>query len=189
MAGYKRSTYIINPRFQIKFSLYVCGLVFVSSIIYPLTIFDLLTSFIGFIGAKSPEMAKALEGKRSSLIVILTLWQIGFTALVFISCIFFSHKIAGPLFKLQKFLQAKRDGLDHGKLFFRKGDYFQEVADDFNDAFEEIEEEHQQDLAYLEEVSSYINNLSMVVPEDKKAVLAEITSKLNQIQNRFNQED
>lgn len=185
MAGYKRRTYLINPEFQIKFSLYVCGLVFVSSIIYPLTIYDLITSFIGFVANKSPQVAEQLEGKRSSLIVILTLWQIGFTALVFITCIFFSHKIAGPMYKLQKFLRSKRDGNVDGKLFFRKGDYFQEVADDFNETFDEIEEQHSQDLKYLNEVNSYISNLGMVVPEDKKAVLNEITQKLTQIQNRF----
>lgn len=185
MAGYKRNTYLINPHFQIKFSLYVCGLVFVSSIIYPLTIFDLLSSFIAFISSKSPEAANQLQEKRTSLIVILTLWQVGFTALVFIACIFFSHKIAGPMFKLQKFLRAKKDGLEDGKLFFRKGDYFQEVADDFNETFEELEERHHQDLVYLNEVNSYISNLGMVVPEDKRAVLSEITQRLNQIQSRF----
>ena len=92
------------------------------------------------------------------------------------------------MYKLQKFLRAKKDGLESGKLFFRKGDYFQEVADDFNDVFEELEEQHNQDLVYLNEVNSYISNLGMVVPEDKKAVLNEITQKLNQIQNRFDNE-
>jgi hypothetical protein len=189
MAGYKRRTYLVNPEFQIKFSLYVCGLVFISSIIYPLTIYDLITSFIGFVATKNPQVAQELEGKRSGLIMILTLWQVGFTALVFIICIFFSHKIAGPMYKLQKFLRAKRNGDDSGRLFFRKGDYFQEVADDFNEAFEEIEDQYHQDLTYLSEVNSYISNLGMVVPEDKKAVLNEITQKLTQIQNRFEEEN
>ncbi|MCR9204812.1 MAG: hypothetical protein NXH75_09555 [Halobacteriovoraceae bacterium] len=188
MAGYKRSIYLVNPKFQLKFSLYVCGLVFISSIIYPLTIFDLITKFIQFIGSVKPEAVDQLEQKRSNLIWILTLWQIGFSALVFIACIFFSHKIAGPMFKLQKFLQAKKDGVNNGKLFFRKGDYFQEVADDFNDVFEEMEERHHQDLMYISEVNSYISNLGMVVPEDKKAVLNEITQKLSLIQKRFDQE-
>ena len=92
------------------------------------------------------------------------------------------------MYKLQKFLRAKRNGDDGGKLFFRKGDYFQEVADDFNEAFEEIEDQYHQDLTYLSEVNSYISNLGMVVPEDKKAVLNEITQKLTQIQNRFEEE-
>ncbi len=93
------------------------------------------------------------------------------------------------MFKLQKFLRAKKDGNEDGKLFFRKGDYFHEVADDFNDAFNELEERHHQDLMYLNEVNSYISNLGMVVPEDKRAVLSEITQRLNQIQSRFESAD
>jgi len=185
VAGYKRNTYLINPRFQVKFSLYVCGLVFISSLVYPLTIYDLFTSFITSIADKAPEAAERLTEKRSDLILVLSLWQIGFSALVFIACIFFSHKIAGPMFKLQKFLREKIDGSEHGKLFFRKGDYFHEIADDFNEAFETIEGEHREDLVYLSEVRSYINNLAMVVPEDKKAVLSEISTKLTKIQRKF----
>lgn len=188
MAGYKRSIYIVNPSFQLKFSLYVCGLVFISSIIYPLTIFDLITKFMQFIGSVKPEAVAQLQEKRSDLIWILALWQIGFSALVFIACIIFSHKIAGPMFKLQKFLQARKDGVNNGKLFFRKGDYFTEIADGFNEAFDEMEERHRRDLMYISEVNSYISNLGMVVPEDKKAVLNEITQKLSDIQKRFDQE-
>lgn len=185
VAGYKRNTYLINPRFQVKFSLYVCGLVFISSLIYPLTIYDLFTSFILSVADKAPAAAEKLSQKRSDLILVLVLWQVGFSALVFIGCIFFSHKIAGPMFKLQKFLREKIDGAEHGKLFFRKGDYFHEVADDFNEAFDAIEGEHKEDLVYLSEVRSYINNLAMVVPEDKKAVLNEISTKLTKIQRKF----
>lgn len=185
MAGYKRNTYLINPRFQVRFSLYVCGLVFISSLIYPLTIYDLFTSFIDSVSPTAPAAAAQLAEKRSDLIFVLALWQVGFSALVFIGCIFFSHKIAGPMFKLQKFLREKIEGSEHGKLFFRKGDYFHEIADDFNEAFETIEGDHREDLVYLSEVRSYINNLAMVVPEDKKAVLNEISTKLTKIQRKF----
>lgn len=188
MSGYKRSIYLVNPKFQLKFSFYVCFLVFISSIIYPLTIYDLITQFMGAMAKVNPTLVANLEEKRSSLIFILALWQVGFTALVFIACIFFSHKIAGPMFKLQKFLQYKKDGSDNGKLFFRKGDYFQEVADEFNEVFDDMEERHRQDLMYISEVNSYISNLGMVVPEDKKAVLNEITQKLGHIQKRFERE-
>lgn len=188
MSAYKRSIYLINPKFQLKFSGLVCLLVFISSLIYPFTIYDLLNSFITLFGEKSPSLSAQLVEKRESLIVILTLWQIGFTALVFIICIFFSHKIAGPMYKVQKFLAQIRDGGKRDRLYFRQGDYFPEVADDFNDTFEEIEERYQNDLVYLGEVTSYLNNLSMVVPDDKKAVLNEITTKLTEIQERFNQD-
>jgi len=71
------------------------------------------------------------------------------------------------------------------RLYFRNGDNFTEVADLFNQAMERLEEDRSNDFQYLSEVSSYIKNLSVVVPEDKKPVLNEIILKLNEIQLRF----
>lgn len=213
MAGYKRSIYLINPKFQLRFSLYVCLFLFLSSIVYPITIYDVMSNFLDSsvkqkekiellyercgstcadlqgkdktISAK--QLQQSLEAKRKSLISVLALWQIGFTALVFIMCIFLTHKVAGPLFKLQKFFTAIAEGGDNGRLFFRSGDYFTELADSYNDAINQLKEDYKNDFVYLSEVSAYINNLSLVVPDDKKAVLNEINKRLNEIQGKFNE--
>jgi len=186
VADFKRTTYLINPKFQIRFSLFFCGLIFLSSLIYPLTIYDLLTSFIEYTSQSSLQISSQLEDRRSSLLVILSLWQLAFLLIVFIISVFFSHKIAGPMFKLQKFLKEKKNGMTHDKLYFRKGDYFHEVAEDINAVFDQIDKNQFDDLIYLDEVKSYLGNLSMVVPEDKQAVLQEITSRIELIQERYN---
>lgn len=213
MAGYKRSIYLINPKFQLRFSLYVCLFLFLSSIVYPITIYDVMSNFLessvqqkekiellyqrcgddcADLKAKektvsSAQLKQSLEAKRKSLISVLALWQIGFTALVFIMCIFLTHKVAGPLFKLQKFFTAIVEGGDNGRLFFRSGDYFTELADSYNDAINQLKEDYKNDFVYLSEVSAYINNLSLVVPDDKKAVLNEINKRLTEIQGKFNE--
>jgi signal transduction histidine kinase len=130
-------------------------------------------------------LAKSLESKEETLFIFLALWQLGLTILVFIICIFFSHKIAGPMYKLRQFLNRMRDGQPYSKLLFRNGDYFIEVADDINETFEKISDDYKNDFVYLSEVNAYINNLSMVVPSDKKVVLTKITERLDEIQTRF----
>lgn len=181
--AFKRSIYLINPKFQLKFSLFVCSLVFLSSLVYPLTIYELIESLVA--QSNSEVIASALTRNRMKLILVLGLFQTGFTALVFVICIFQSHKIAGPMYKLKKFLQSIKDGNPPTKLFFRKGDNFQEIAEAFNEAFSTVQENHLRDFTYLSEINSYINNLSHVIPEDKKAVISEISNKLNEIQDRF----
>jgi len=183
--AYKRSIYLVNPKFQLSFSFKICLLVFISSLIYPFTIYDLLTNFISFAAQKSPELAQQFQDKRQALIVILSLWQLGFTVLVFIICIFISHKIAGPLYKLQKFFQSYREGNSLGQLYFRKGDYFPELAEDYNDTIEFVNEIRQSDAVYLAEVSSYMKNLTLVVPEDKKVVIEEINNRIGEMLSRF----
>lgn len=182
---YKRSIILINPKFQIKFSLLVCIFLLISSIFYPLTIYDLVTKLVEQANAASPDMAEKMKSYKNGLIVILSLFQLGFTAITFIACLLFSHKIAGPIYKVQKYLSSIRNREANGKLFFRQGDYFKELAEDFNETFEVIQEDYKKDMVYLSEVTSYINNLSMVVPDDKKVVLDEINLKLNEIQERY----
>lgn len=183
--SYSRKIYLINPKFQIRFSLYVCILVFLTSIIYPFSIYELMNTIITHFSIKNPEVAAHYISKRDALILFLILLHLGFTCLTFFICVFFSHKIAGPLYKLQKHLKLIREDNNPEKLFFRKGDYFQELADDVNETFEHMEDSYKNDLVYLSEVTSYINNLSLVVPDDKRVVLNEISSRLSRMQERF----
>lgn len=183
--SYSRKIYLINPKFQIRFSLYVCIIVLVTSIIYPFTIYSLMNNIIVFFSLKNPEIASMYESKRNSLVFFLVLLHLGFTCLTFLSCIFFSHKIAGPLFKLKKHLTEIREHGIKGPLFFRKGDYFLDVADEVNQTMDHIHDLHKNDLIFLGEVNSYINNLSLVVPDDKRIILHEISSKLSEMQERY----
>ena len=144
-----------------------------------------MNTIITHFALKNPEIASHYSDKRDSLILFLILLHMGFTCLTFFICIFFSHKIAGPLYKLQKHLKLLREDNNPGNLFFRKGDYFQELADDVNETFTHLEESYKNDLVYLSEVTSYINNLSLVVPDDKRVVLNEISSRLSHMQDRF----
>lgn len=183
MAGYKRSIVLINPKFQIKFSLMISLIVFISSLIYPFTIYDLFTNFIQ--NTPNPLLQVELEERRKQLILWLCIYQFAFCSIIFIISIFISHKIAGPLYKLSTFFGKVADGINPGRLFFRKGDHFLDLAEDYNQAMERIKENHNADFTYISEVNNYINNLSLVVPEDKKPVLEEIVQKLTEIQNRF----
>ena len=64
------------------------------------------------------------------------------------------------MYKLQKFLREKKNNTTRDKLYFRKGDYFQEVASDINEVFDQMDKDHFDDLVYLDEVKSYLGNLT-----------------------------
>lgn len=180
MALYKRTIFVINPSFQYKFSFVVCTLAFIASIMYPLTIYDLYDKII----MSNPGSTESLQQNRITLMSLLALTQLGFLGLIFVACIFISHKIAGPLYKLKNYLRNIREGGEITNLFFRDGDNFPEIADEVNSVMEYFVQQRQDDFSTLEEVSSYIANLALVVPEDKKPVLNEILSKLAEIQAR-----
>jgi hypothetical protein len=151
------------------------------SLVYPFTIYDLYEKVI----LLQPGNQDKLEESRQSLLNLLLILEFAFIGIVFVLSIFMSHKIAGPLYKLQNYLRDIREGGEVKPLFFRNGDNFMEIAEEVTQTMEYFSKQREHDFAYLDEVSSYIANLALVVPEDKKPVLNEIQSKLSEIQTRY----
>lgn len=181
MALFKRNIFVVNPNFQYKFSFIVCMLVLLSSLLYPATIWQLFEKIISL----QPDRAMESASHRDQLMLILLVIQLSFIGIVFVGLIFLSHKVAGPMYKLKNHIEGIIDGDTPSNIFFRKGDYFPEMAETINNLMDNMESRQKEDFEYLSEVISYINNLSLVVPEDKKPVINEINSKLLEIQTRY----
>ncbi len=131
-----------------------------------------------------------INEQKISLLIFYSIASIIGLIILISSMLKLSHRVAGPIYRLNQHLKSIAD--DPKKLrtiSFRKGDYFQDVADDLNNTIGHIEDSYKNDLVYLSEVNSYINNLSLVVPDDKRVVLNEISSRLSEIQKRFTNEN
>ncbi len=179
MGKYKRSIFVINPAYQYKFSLFICIIVFIGSLIYPITIYELYGKIISL----QPGKAAQFSSSREDLLLLLSVIQFAFLGIIFVVSIFMSHKTAGPMYKLQNYLRDIHQGGEIKGLYFRGGDNFSEIADEVNQTMDYLTEQRENDFEYLGEVSSYIANLALVVPEDKKPVLNEILSNLAKIQS------
>jgi hypothetical protein len=181
LAFYKRSIFLINPTFQLSFSLIVCSLIFISSLIYPIILMD----FFNSLGNRFPEVAANLKLAQNELLFFLAIIQIIFISMVFIIFIFMTHKVAGPMHKLKTHLASIREGSPIMPLAFRNGDHFHDVADEVSLFLETLTFNQESDFQYIDEVALYIENLSTVVPDDKKPVLSEISRRLMAIKSRY----
>lgn len=170
----QRKTYIINPKFQYKFSFIICSLIFIGSLIYPITIYDLFEYIIGL----KPSAAMEHETQRNNLIYYLILMQLAFIGLVFIFCLFISHRIAGPIYKLTLYLRDVRESGELLYLKFRDGDNFPELADEINLTMTYLANKTDEEAKTLTDLSHYLENLALVIPEDKKSVLDEAQTKI-----------
>ncbi|MBD66888.1 MAG: hypothetical protein CME62_16920 [Halobacteriovoraceae bacterium] len=144
---------------------------------YPKTIYDLFEKLI----LMHPEQAEVFAQNRMTLINTLLLIQFSFIGIVFVLSIFLTHKIAGPIYKLTNYLEEVRHGGANYPLTFRDGDYFSEVAEEINLTIDYFRNKDETEIEYLEEVAAYIENIALVVPQDKKPVLDEIQLKLKEI--------
>jgi hypothetical protein len=181
LTPYKRSIFLINPPFQLRFSLIVSSVILISTLIYPVIILD----FFSLISKRIPSLAAEIAEVQSDLILYLVLIQFVLALLVFLSFIFFTHKIAGPLYKLRIHLEGIREGKTITPLIFRNGDYFQEIADEVTLFLESVRVKQERDFEQVEDVVQYLDNIATVVPEDKKPVMSEISRQLTEIRDRY----
>lgn len=130
----------------------------------------------------NPETIAKHEEYRNNLFHFLVLLQISLAGAIFVFSIFVSHKIAGPMFKLTRYLQEIRNGAQITHLSFREGDQFPEVAEEINETLEYLTQKNEEEMEYLSEISEYLSNLALVIPDDKKPVLEEIRRKISQFQ-------
>lgn len=183
MASYKRTIYLVDPKFQLKFAFFVTSLVFACSLIYPLVIYEVYSGFIEIAKEKGlVTTSENLKIAKNTLLQLLVLFQLIFTVVVFIICIFQGHKIAGPLFKLKKFLRAIREGNSQDRLFFRKGDNFKDVAEEYNLAMEVINRSLLQQSQKAEEISQIVSKAMGEDGEFTKDMGHEILKKIEEIQ-------
>lgn len=131
--AYRRTILLINRPFQLRFSFYVVSWLFALSLIYPLIIYNIFEFLLKHMALDpmGPELAK-LDGVRKEMVRLLVFLQLLFVVVTFCVSIFVSHRIAGPLYKLKKFLVAAKEG-KLGELHFRKSDHFQDLAESFNE--------------------------------------------------------
>ena len=181
MAFYKRSIFLVNPGFQLGFSLIVCSIIFISSLIYPIILMDFFKELM----ERFPEANTNLKLAESNLLVFLGIIQLVFITMVFVMFIFVTHKIAGPMHKLKIHLSSIRQGAPIGPIVFRNGDHFHDVAEEVSLFLESVAQNQENDFEYLKEVEAFLQNLSPVVPDDKKPVINEISRRLSEISSRY----
>ena len=133
----RRKKLLINPRFQYRFlANMVCLNILVCSIFYIAQ---------GYFFWKAKEIGHSIGLGSDHIFFEFINEQQGFMNMLFIgtaglvSCLIlgfgliYSNRIAGPLYKLEKYLRAKTKGEFVGDVKFREKDNFQEVAVAIND--------------------------------------------------------
>lgn len=177
----RRKILLIDKKFQLKFSFYVCSWIFALSLTFPLIIYSLFDWIIhyseSYLGADSAPM---IEQVRSEVFLNLAFLEVSFVGLTFLISMFLSHKIAGPVYKMKKtFKESLLQPLDL-PVKFRKGDHFQELADSYNEL---VSHRKQNKDLNIETLSSVIARVEALSLDD--ANLRDILTELRQMRDRL----
>jgi signal transduction histidine kinase len=155
------------------------------SLIYAFLVYD----FINDMGNQYALTKLGITEAAKSFLIFLIPFQFLLTALVILTTIFLTHKVAGPLYKLKNHLLHIREGDPVSAIEFRTQDNFQDLADEVSLFLEWVAANQESDFKYVSEVASYVDNLALVIPDDKKPVLNEISRKLKEVSSRYKKEN
>jgi hypothetical protein len=144
MAEYKRSlrNFLILPNFQLRFLGYFVALFFISSLCFYSAIYlffhNLRTRALAIGVPKGHVFFLYIDGQQYDLNQFLIyLVVLNFILLIIVGLVV-SHRVAGPIYKLKKFLAQ----IDHNSPDFklRSKDYFKELEPIVNDLKSKIKE-------------------------------------------------
>lgn len=180
MTKYKRHTYIIKTGLQFRYMgiLTACMLtvaISVGWIIYH-------TSWKQIVNTPDLSIDKLyliFENVNNQLLW----WILGFVAIIGVISIFVSHKIAGPVYRLEESTKLIASGDLTHRVHLRQGDELGDLQDAFNEMTESLSKMVYKDREVIERLARTGDNLRKKVDEENitKESLEEITYELNSI--------
>ena len=179
--GYKRRNYFINRAFQTEFVLKFCGLVILGSALFGILLYlfsknALTTSF---------ENSRLVIKSTSDYIFPgLLLGGLITTVIIAISAsivvILMTHRIAGPMYRFEKYIREVGSGKLCPDLRIRKKDQFQNMVDALNKMTDDLK----LGLTEVNDVSSKLDkligelsdssNMEILLREDIKKIVNEL---------------
>jgi len=129
MKYYKRHSFLTEKKYQLKFtSVIILSMLIVATVIAATTYWDISS-------ALTIQSAKELM-QWDKYIVRVVLLLIA----AFLAGIFLSHKIIGPIYRLEDFVKRLNEGKFEQKLNLRSGDEFMNLANQLNELSVRLDE-------------------------------------------------
>jgi len=136
-AGNRRKVILINPRFQVMFMSYMVVMtavaigIFYGANVYFFNEFRQMGMALGLPG--DHVFFQFLTEQRTRMNVIFGVGSLCAFGALSLSGLFLSHRVAGPLYRLNKHMKDVAAGRTLRDVKFRKKDFFPELADSYND--------------------------------------------------------
>ncbi|MGE0614403.1 MAG: hypothetical protein AB7P04_02085 [Bacteriovoracia bacterium] len=182
----RRNIFLINKKFQLRFSFYVCSWLLVLSLVYPLLITNLFESFVKLAKYQGDsQLVNSIAPYQAEVMNLLIWLEVAFLAVTFLISIFISHKIAGPIYKLQQFFLSAQGGQIRRNLKFRKYDHFQELADGYNVLIDGIDQSMNKKVETVSTAIARIENAMKGVDKSGQAELEAVVKDLKELRQNL----
>jgi len=185
----RRKNYFIKKKFQTRFILRFCFPVIFTALIAAIVVYyfssqSTVTVFENSRLVIKPGTEFIIPGLILSALFSIILVGIATVIIMF----FISHRIAGPLYKVENSLERMADGDLSFDIHFRKRDEIKKLANAFNMTSRKLNGligDVKQERAELDSAVSRLNLLTGKLSPEQREALKENIKKLEAVNNRF----
>ncbi len=179
---YRRTQYLVAKKFQLKYTGLILLLAFLAAVMCSYVIYYTMMVTMG------EKMANVYPQGRLMSIVNMVNLRILFSMLlvaplIVIIGIFASHKIAGPIFRIEKFLGSMADGDYSSPIILRKNDELIPLANGINKVVDSVKATVKREKTQLDKISASSENLRKIA--ESKPINH---SSLNKALDKLNEE-
>jgi len=187
---YKRHTYIINKKFQVKYLFIIITVMLITVATVSFTTFyfvwDRIIEEFFFV----PDAAKKLGHILVNTTKMLVLPVIVLAVVFAFAGVLLSHRVAGPIYRVQKIAEDLGNGNLNFTVRFRKDDDLQELAGALNKMIGNIRAMVKEDKVIISRLSVMSEKLSRDIDsqQDLKKDVRETVAEIDRIVKLLKQE-
>ncbi len=178
----KRRILLINKKFQFKVAFFVVSWMLAFMAFFPTIVKGVIDSLIQNISRKlDAETLKAISMAQdevsrlqSDIERTLLIFLILMTFVMFLIALFLSHRIAGPVYRVQSALTRWSKGTVEQNIKLRQYDHFKELADAYNVAAAEMHRVR----AKNQEIGQKLERLSQELEPRHKTQIQDVIGEL-----------
>ncbi len=160
----KLRNYLINMRFQLKYTLMITSLCTVLVVILGIPLYKTVSDASDQLVAQALQnpmyssdaqvelLIKSVDQDKRKTVLILFAFLLTLLVGLTLSSIYVTHKVAGPMYKIQKLLSTVQGNNLQIEGRLRKGDELLELFQSFDDMIGRLRQYRQEEIASLTEV-------------------------------------
>jgi len=179
----KRSTVFIQKKFQMRSILTVVSIIAASGLLSGTLLYFLLSNELSSeLQVAHQQIQNTWESLAPAIIFgnIITVVVTGVVAAV--AVLYQSHKIAGPMYRLQSICEEVSHGNYNPVSSLRKADQLTALAESFKDMLSALRNNQNQRLQVISEIHELLTSYEREITDDsQKKALSELRSKLEQL--------
>mgnify|MGYP001618780231 CR=1 FL=1 len=180
---YKRTQYLVNKPLQLAYSGQLVLHATLITLIFGLALWYLnreyLELFYRIVGEDALPKAY-IQSIENSFLVKIIVAAVAMAVLLLFVGIYTSHRIAGPLFRLTKFINLVGLENELQTVQIRKKDQLKEMASAFNHMVHSLRDKMYQDLRLIDQVKDRIGVVMVDLKKDSVNI-KELTERLKEI--------